>query len=108
MYPHSRFRHESNVEVSLLWILGILAVSLPRHIALAHAQGGDEPERAISNHETQVRVSGPSNVRINTWNGNLFYSFPLLTIPGRGLGHHPGPRAWPLSALPRRHLHRHR
>jgi len=52
---------------------------------IVSAQVSDEPERSRSNHNTQVKVLGPSNVRINTWSGNLFYPVPILTIPGRGL-----------------------
>ena len=39
----------------------------------------------MSNHATQIKVPGPTKVRINTWNGNLFFPVPILTIPGRGL-----------------------
>jgi len=78
-------RRKSQKVISLLCILGMLVASLPNPITQVSAQGGDEPERTRSNHDTQVKVLGPSNVRINTWNGNLFYPVPVLTIPGQGL-----------------------
>jgi len=85
MYPYRSRRRKFRVAVSLLCVLGMLVVNLPHPIAQANAQGGNEPERSRSNHDTQIKVFGPLNVRFNTWNGNLFYSVPILTIPGRGL-----------------------
>ena len=45
----------------------------------------EEPQATQSNSATQITVSGPSNVRVNTWNGNLYLPVSLLTIPGRGI-----------------------
>jgi RHS repeat-associated protein len=71
--------------VTALCILGLLVSSVPRPIKGVIAQVDSEPARARSNHNTQVKVFGPYGVRVNTWNGNLFYPVPLLAIPGRGL-----------------------
>jgi|GEM_PF-1799197 len=33
----------------------------------------------------QVNLSGPMGLKVNTFNGNLYYPHSELTIPGRGL-----------------------
>ena len=73
--------------VSILCVLSMLMSSMPYSMAFASVEAptGEEPERTRSNHSTQINVSGPSNIRINTCSGNLFYPVSILTIPGRGL-----------------------
>ncbi|MCB9298295.1 MAG: CIA30 family protein [Lewinellaceae bacterium] len=37
------------------------------------------------NDATKINVTASNGIAVNTWNGNLFYSVPLFTIPGPGL-----------------------
>ena len=85
MFSKGTLGRQFRLVVTILCILSLLVSSVPHSAATANAQASEETERSRSNHSTQVKVLGPSNVRVNTWNGNLFYPVPLLMIPGRSL-----------------------
>jgi hypothetical protein len=85
MFSRRVFGKWLRLTVTIFCILGMLVSSMPHPLTSASPQASGEPERVRSNHDTQIKVLGPSGVRVNTWNGNLFYPVPLLTIPGRGL-----------------------
>lgn len=38
-----------------------------------------------SKHLPQIVIPGPGGTNINTWNGNMYYSIPLMGFSGRGL-----------------------
>src|SRR4051812_15758158 len=33
----------------------------------------------------QIVIPAPGGVKVNTWNGNMFYSQPLIGLSGRGI-----------------------
>ena len=81
------FRSRVQATVSILLILCLLTSVVP-HSPLASLYGtaaASEITGARSNPGIQLNVACPSGIHVNTWNGNLFHSIPLLTIPGRGL-----------------------
>jgi RHS repeat-associated protein len=78
------FSDEFRVAISILCILSILLSNVTYPIMRAGAEASDVSV-ARSNHGTQVKVLCPSNIRVNTGNGNLFYPISILTIPGRGI-----------------------
>jgi len=88
--------NKSRIVTFVLCVLGILTASIPHPIAKtstraeteAKVEAGVNPgyQGTTTDERTQIKVTaGPASVRVNTWNGNLFYPTPLLTIPGRGL-----------------------
>jgi RHS repeat-associated protein len=66
-------------------ITAVLPSNIFSPIESVKAEEDGEPAATRSNHDTQVKVLCPSNIRVNTWNGNFFYPISVLTIPGRGL-----------------------
>lgn len=44
-----------------------------------------QPPNPKSNHLPQISVPALSGIKVNTWNGNLFLSNPLISIPSHGL-----------------------
>ncbi len=84
MYSTKNFTNgRSRKTVAICCILALLLQIVPH--PQAFAQNGDPTSGAATNHNTQIVVSGPGSVRINTWSGNLFYPVPILTLPGRGI-----------------------
>jgi RHS repeat-associated protein len=89
------FRRRFYQVVTTFCILGLLDLGMFHRLMSTTAEASanvsaqacetcGETGRTRSNHGTQINVTGPSGVHINTWNGNLFYPLTLLTIPGRG------------------------
>jgi RHS repeat-associated protein len=78
------FGNGFQLAISILCILSILLSNVTYPIMSVAAEASDVSV-ARSNHGTQVKVLCPSNIRVNTWNGNLFYPFSIMTIPSRGI-----------------------
>jgi RHS repeat-associated protein len=66
--------------VSILMLVCLMVQSLGGTIVVAQSV-----ERPKSKHLPQIVVPSLGGIKVNTWNGNVFYSMPLLSISGRGV-----------------------
>lgn len=71
--------------VSLLCVITLVLQIAPSPFAPETSVQAQAVEPVRSNHAAQIKVTGPSGARVNTWTGNLFFPLSLLIIPGRRL-----------------------
>lgn len=72
--------------VNIICVLSLLLSSIHFPAQTPNAEvAAQETETTRSNHNSQIIVPAPSNLHVNSWNGNLFHPVPLLTIPNRGI-----------------------
>ena len=82
----------TRLSVVILCTFSLLLASFPRPAVSIAAESKNksgksaavQSNRTRTNHNTKIKVSVPSSARVNTWGGDLIYSYPLLNIPGRG------------------------
>src|SRR5690606_23304308 len=75
----SRVKHKRLFIFSMLFSL-LISFFSPISTILAQTA----PENPKSNHVPQITVPAPGGVKVNTWNGNLFYPMQLMKLPARG------------------------
>ncbi len=69
----------AKIALSAFLIISFLATPILNTV------NADPPQAPKTNHLPQISVPAPGGVKVNTWNGNLFFPIQLLSIPGRGI-----------------------